>query len=282
MPASLVYRTNDTTRWGGGQGSDLGAQTIDLNFWTLWSALAALEDHQDIYAGIDYVSQPTNGNTFYIHLTDHRVLGPFTLPTAQWNPRGNWAAVTGYAAFDVVSENGSVYLVTTAHTSAATFSPFATDGVGQLLYVLLLSSPSNMLPDGGTVGQRLAKATGSPYATEWVSDFLRLATFVEGQPLPSETLIQYPVVDHMTFPAGLVGSIVYNIVPASGPVSYTLALNGAAIGSIDFDGPSPDTASVTLTADIVCVPGDLFTLTGPAVVDVSHSGISFTLVAELN
>lgn len=281
MVSSLVYRTDDGTRWGGGQGSDLAAQTIDRNFWTLFSAIQALESNHNIFAGIDYVSQPLNGNTFYIHLTDHRVLGPFTLPTAQWKPRGNWAPITAYSAFDVVSDNGGAYLVTSPHTSAATFSPFATDGIGQLLYVLVLSSPSNMIPNGGTTGQRLAKSTGSPYATEWISDFIRLAVFVEGQPTPSEVLMQYPVVDHMTFPAGLVGSVAFDNVPCAGPVSYTLAKNGAAIGSIDFHGPSPSTVSVSFSARVACVPGDVITLVGPSVIDATQAGISFTLVAEL-
>src|ERR1035437_3443367 len=152
MVASLTYRTADGTRWGGGQGSNLAAVTIDLNFWTLFSAIQALEDHSDVNAGIDYINQPSGGNLFYIHLTNHAVLGPFVIPTAQWNARGPWAATTVYGAYDTVTQGGSLYLVLIAHTSGGTFFSGATDGLGHNLYSLLLSSPANSLPTAGTIG----------------------------------------------------------------------------------------------------------------------------------
>src|ERR1035437_8789427 len=161
MVASLTYRTADGARWGGGQGSDLAAVTIDLNFWLCFSAIQALEDNIAVNAGIDYINQPSGGNLFYVHLTNHAVLGPFVIPTAQWSARGPWAATTVYGAYDLVTQGGSLYLVLIAHTSGATFSAGATDGLGHNLYSLLLASPANSLPGGGTVGQKLAKASGS-------------------------------------------------------------------------------------------------------------------------
>lgn len=282
MPASLVYRTSDLSRWGGGQGSNLAAGTIDLNFWTLFEAVEALETSQTNSAGIDFISQPAGGNQFYIHLTDHRVLGPFVIPTANWVGRGEWLPVTGYAAFDVLSNNGQLYLVSVPHTSGATFSPLATDGLGHDLYVLILSSPANALPSGGTIGMRLRKSSGSPYKTEWVSDLIRLHVFVEGQPTSGELLIQYPVVDHMTLPAGLTGTGVYNGTAVALPCSYTISKNGAALGSIDFSGPSPETISVTFPSDVACVPGDVITLTAPGVPDANQANVSITLVATLH
>jgi hypothetical protein len=46
MVGSLTYRTDDLTRWGTGQGSDLDAPVIDLNFWTLFDAIRTLEGDQ--------------------------------------------------------------------------------------------------------------------------------------------------------------------------------------------------------------------------------------------
>src|ERR1035437_10059308 len=175
MVASLTYRTADGARWGGGQGSDLAAVTIDLNFWLCFSAIQALEDNIAVNAGIDYINQPSGGNLFYVHLTNHAVLGPFVIPTAQWKERGAWATTTTYSPYDLVTNNGSLYLVLVAHTSGGgAFSPGATDGLGHNLYSLLLASPANSLPAGGSVGQKLVKSTSTPYVTEWKDDIVRM------------------------------------------------------------------------------------------------------------
>lgn len=279
MVASLTFRTADNTRWGGGQGSDLAAVAIDLNFWTLFSAVQALEDHSTVNAGIDYINQPAGGNTFFIHLTNHAVLGPFIIPTAQWSPRGEWQPDTTYAAYDLVGENGALYLITIPHTSGTTFSPFATDGQGHDLYVLVLEQPADQLPVGGTPGQRLVKSTSSPYTTEWLDDLIRLHVFVEGQPLPSEILIQYTVVDNMTLPIGLAGSVFYQDTEAANDTVYAVIKNGASIGSVTF--AADGTINVAFAAVITCVPGDVIQLQAPSSPDSEQANISFTLVATL-
>lgn len=280
MVASLTYRTADGTRWGGGLGSDLSATQVDLNFWTLFSAVEALQNAASTGAGIDYINQPAAGNLFYIHLTNHAVLGPFTIPTAQWTPRGQWQPTTVYAAYDVVYENGSLYLITIPHTSGATFSAFSTDGSGHLLYNLLLQQPADELPVGGTPGQRLVKSTGSPYTSEWLSDNIRLGLFVEGFPQPSELLMQYLVTDNMTLPSGLTGSVIYQGIPTSTVVDYALLKNGAQIGTIQFN-ISPVGITVSLGAAVSFVPGDVLSLTAPAIPDAAQQNISFTIVAQL-
>lgn len=280
MVGSLTYRTDDGTRWGTGQGSDLGATPIDLNFWTLFSAIVGLEANQRDVAGIDYMVV-VGGNQLFVHLQDHRVLGPLILPIASWKPRGAWAATTSYAAFDIVSNNGALYLVLLAHTSAGTFSPFATDGLGHDLYGLILEEPANMLPVGGTIGQRLAKSSGSPYATEWVDDFVRIIAYIAGAPDPGEMVVQFLVTDFITLPVGLAGSIAYSQIPTNVSAVYALFKNGAAIGSINFTGPSPEVVSVTFSTAISFVPGDIFTMVAPTVPDSLQGNISFSLVANL-
>ena len=278
MVASLTYRTADGTRWGGGQGSNLAAVTIDLNFLTLFSAIQALEDHSDVNAGIDYINQPSGGNLFYVHLTNHAVLGPFVIPTTQWNARGAWAAVTNYSPYDLVTNNGSLYLVIIAHTSAGSFSAGATDGLGHNLYSLLLSSPANSLPAGGNSGQKLVRSTSTPYVTEWKDDIVRMALYIEGQPLGGETVLQYMVVDYMTLPVSLAGTVSFQGTPTASPCSYTISKNGAAIGSINF---SSSTITVTFSTEVTFVPGDFITVSAPAVPDVAQANISITLVALL-
>lgn len=277
---SIIFRTTDNTRWGTGQGSDLSAEQIDLNFWTLYSAVLALQDHQQVIADIDFIT--ATGDQLYVHLTDHRVVGPIKLPTSQWNYRsGGWRPATAYAAFDVFSFNGSLYLVLVAHTSGATFSEHANDGNGHEFYGLLIATPDNALPNDGTPGQRLTKKTVSPFATEWRDERVRLVSFCLGKPDPNELMFQYPVADHMELPAGLTDSIAYAASDTLSAVSWTLRKNGSSIGSIDFGGPSPQTVTVTFPATVSFVPGDIITFNAPSIPDVQQANVSFVFLATL-
>lgn len=280
MPASLVYRTDDLTRWGTGQDSDLSATQIDINFWTLFSAVVALEDHAETLASI--VGANVVGNQLFLTLSNDAVLGPLTLPTALWNAKGQWLPNLTYAAFDVVTDNGSVYLVTqNIPNSGATFNPGATDGLGHNLYMLLLTDPEGVLPSGGSVGNILTKAAGSPFETEWSTQYARIFCQVIGQPNGGELVLQYPVGDHMTLHSGLPKSIAFNGVDTSSTVTWSLALNGSPIGSIIFNGPSPQTTTPNFPSDIEMVPGDILTLTAPSVPDTTQANISFVFFAEI-
>jgi hypothetical protein len=280
MSISITYRTDDGTRWGTGQGSDLAAVTIDLNFWNLFSAVTALQSQitSNATTSIDFIS--TVGNQLFVHLTNHAVEGPFVIPVAFWNPKGNWAPANNYVPLDVVSVDGALYITNVAHTSAATFSAFATDGLGHNIYTLLLEQPMDELPAGGTAGQRLVKASGSPYVTEWLSDNIRLALFIGGQPDPAELVLQYAVTDHMVFVTGLVGTVAFAQIPSSAPAVFQLNKNGAAIGTITFESSPPD-ASVAFSGTVACVPGDIISITAPSPQDASLADISLTIVAQL-
>jgi hypothetical protein len=280
MVASLTYRTANLALWGGGNGSDLTATQVDTNFWTLYEAIVELQNNPNGFAGIDYIAQ-TGGNLLYIHLTDHRVLGPYTLPTAEWNPRGQWEPDTLYAPFDVVSDDGSLYIVNVSHTSGTTFSVLSTDGEGHALYTLILSSPTNVLPENGSPGQRLVKQAGSPLTTAWEYDLIRLALYIEGQPTPGEQLIQYCVTDNITFPAGLAGSVIFQETETVSFVQYTLAKNGNPIGSINFLISPAGEITVSFPTAVTCVPGDIITMLAPGTPDTSQANISFSLVAQL-
>lgn len=283
MPiTTLTYRTADNSRWGGGNGSDLTATQVDLNFWAIFEAILALEGAQSTTVSIDYITQPENGNQFFIVLTDHRVLGPFFIPTSQWNPRGRWAASTSYAPFDTVSDiEGNLYLVTIQHTSALTFSPFATDGQGHSLYVLIIEAPANNLPTNGVVGQYLVFTGGSPSFAAWRNAYRNLALYIPGQPQAGSVLFQYCVTEDMFFPVGLAGSVVFAAIETLTVVSYPLFKNGNAIGAIIFNGPSPDSIDVQFVEQVNFVAGDVITMNGPSAPDAQQAGISFTLQATL-
>jgi hypothetical protein len=279
MPVqTLDFRTDDLTRWGLGYGSDLPAGVIDLNFWKLFTGIEALENSQSTTVSIDYMNLV--GDQLYIHLTDHSVQGPFTVPHTVWNPRGPFIGGVTYQPLDVIDNgNGSLYVVNVAHTSVAPFDPHRTDGQGHDLYTLLLSQPQSALPTGGLLGQRLVKSSGSPFVTAWAYDRIRLNLLIGGSPDPSELLLQHLVDEPMILPAGLQHSLAYSALPATSASQFHLARDGAPIGSITF-APSP-LVTVDFPIDVAFVAGNVLTMTGPAVQDPSLTNISFNIVAYL-
>ena len=104
--------------------------------------IAALEASASSSAAIDYFS--IVGPNLFVTLTDHTVLGPYALPV--WNLatalRGDWLPATNYNQSDVFNVEGSLHVALQALTSAATFDPTATDGLGNNLYGLLLRNPA--------------------------------------------------------------------------------------------------------------------------------------------
>lgn len=167
---TVVYRTDDLSRWGSGKGSNLQPNEVDLNFWEVVQQITDLSSSTNV--GIDYITQDTS-NTFTIHLTDHTTQGPFNIPSTTWTPRGNWTPNTVYAQNDVVIYNGTTYLVAVDHVSADTFDPNLLDGSpATLVYGEIVSSPGNSLPTGGTAGQALVKVDDADFNVRWLTTLL--------------------------------------------------------------------------------------------------------------
>jgi hypothetical protein len=258
--------------------SDLAPDQMDMNFWFLYSAVLAL---QSAGSGADIDYFVVTGNQMFVHLTNHAVLGPYILPTAQWNFRDAWAPVTSYGALDVVSDDGSLYIVIWPHTSQAAFSAVANDGSGHYYYSLLLAQPANMIPAGGIASQRLAKVNSTDFNTLWVSDYRNLGLFIQGQPAASELLLRYSNADTaLTLPAGLSRSVAGSGTAAAAPAVFDLAQNGAPIGSITFN--TDGSVTFSFTGAITLVPGDVLTITAPATPDATLADLSITLQATIS
>lgn len=144
MP-DITFRTNDGSRWGSGKGSNLTATEVDLNFWFLYSNVEMLLTHSPTPTQISGFT--VIGNQFYVNMDDHSTFGPFPLPIASWVFKGEWQPLTNYVENDIITNNGSTYLVLLAHESAATFDPGANDGHGHDFYTLMLAAASNTLND---------------------------------------------------------------------------------------------------------------------------------------
>jgi hypothetical protein len=159
----IIYRTAGP--WGAGKGANLVAGEVDGNFYEINNRLITTEAAIPTLVSISFFE--VAGNSFYIHMSNGTIQGPFTLPQLAWNFRGAWTPNTVYYVNDVVTINGSVYMVTFNHVSALVFDPYATDGQGHPYYGLLLTEPSNVLPKGGNIGDYLYKQSANDYDCVW-------------------------------------------------------------------------------------------------------------------
>lgn len=150
------------------KGSPLTITELDDNFHDLDDRVTSIEDSPPEARGISEITQ--SGDSLFVEMTDSTQEGPFTLPAVDLNFRGEWTAATNYLVNDIITANGNVYLVLTAHTSEATFDPNANDGSGGDFYGLLLEMPELSLPLGGGEGYVLAKASSSDFDTQWLNN----------------------------------------------------------------------------------------------------------------
>lgn len=121
----ITYRTTDNTRWGAGKGSNLTPTEIDLDLWELYTRLVALETSPPTPVMITDVV--VIGSQFRIEMSDGSHFGPFDLPIAQFEFRGEWANNVPYYKLDLVTVKGrGLYMSDFDHTSANT-GPFDPD-----------------------------------------------------------------------------------------------------------------------------------------------------------
>lgn len=158
MPLSALTWRRDLTR-------PLTALEFDGNTDNLDGRLTILENNPPEAVSIDTINLSGDQLTFV--MTDATSQGPFTVPVVTYISRGDWAPSTAYAKYDTFTINGALYLVITAHTSAGSFDPDATDGMGHNLYQKIFDAPSNSLPDGGLTRQVLQKTSDANYVTDW-------------------------------------------------------------------------------------------------------------------
>lgn len=249
----ITYRTSDNTRWGIGQGSDLSATQVDINFWYLYTLITLLDEQINHNGGLNGIASfSVSGNSLYVTMNSGLVFGPYTLPTSSWNPRGLWQSSTPYAVNDVIYDGNAVYLVIFAHTSGTTFSPTANDGSGHFYYKLIFQD---------------AQQTRN------------FALYAQGSVQANEVLQQYITTDAFTLPYGLTGSQAVQGVATTTNVSYSIAKNGTVIGSVDF---TPTSVSFTFTAQVSFAIGDILSIIAPAVPDNTQANVSITLQAILS
>jgi hypothetical protein len=169
----------DDGPWGTGVHRLLQPSEIDANFFQVAQDIAA-KAVQGV--GIDHFV--VTGNQLYVYLTDHSIIGPYTLPIATITFIGNWVPNSPMLTNQIFTYNGSTYIVLLNHTSAATFDPNDNDGMGHNFYGLLLSNPTMVIPSGGATESVLTKSSGTDYALFWNLPTLRGLTDVLQSPGP--------------------------------------------------------------------------------------------------
>ena len=175
---AIIYRTAGP--WGAGKGANLVPGEVDGNFYDVNTRLIVVEETVPELTSIDFFE--VSGSVFYVHLTNGTIQGPFALPQTTWNFRGAWLPSTAYHVNDVVTANGCTYMVLLNHVSGAVFDPNANDGSGHSFYGLLLSQPSNTMPDDGLQGQYLVKTSDADYVVGWQTPIV----------FPSQALLEAP------------------------------------------------------------------------------------------
>ena len=263
---SIVYRTDDNTRWGAGKGSNLSPHEVDVNFWDVIQRLVSLETNPPAAISIDTIT--VAGNQMSIHLTDGSTRGPFTLPTAQWRWTGAWRTSTVYFVNDIFSFDGAIYRVAVAHTSDATsFDPNALADSGYV-YNLLLDPPAQAYDLGM---------------------FYSFAIPVDGS-----ELLQHVAVRSFVVPGDFLQSAAFLRVPATTQtITLTVKKNDAVIGHLEF-APGSNTTSdggqfgtfvpLSPADDIQFDHGDRFKVFAPTLSpptpDDTAAGLSLTIAAR--
>lgn len=284
MVDQISFRTDDALRWGPGIGRDLLAHEIDVNFWVCLSRLVALEDHQAGAAGIDYIT--VNGNQMVVHLTNHVALGPFTLPMATWNFRGDWEADQTYAVNDVVlardrvGRNAAFVVTFPIANSGSVFDEGQNDGNGHDWWAEIIAAPSE-LPNTGPAGSVLMMSQlDSPSSIAWVSLTRNFALYLETPPNPLEEVFRYIFTEVTTFPANLPQSHAHAGTQCTVEQDFQVYQNGANVGTIEFL-PSPYYGTFIWPHDVTFEPGDVMTIVAPSVPDPHMTHIAWTLVGVL-
>src|SRR6185369_8335230 len=164
---AIVFRTAGA--WGPGKGSRLTKAEVDNNFYELLTRIATLEGSMPS-SGVGIASFQLVGLTqFSVTLTDSSTQGPFNLPLVDFPYRGTWSPSTSYTKRDTFTYNGKFYEVIAPNpfTSALTFDPNATDGLGHDLYGLRMENPGATLPTGGATDQVAYKESGADFDIGW-------------------------------------------------------------------------------------------------------------------
>lgn len=234
---ALLYVTTDMLKWGAGTGAPLSASQIDLNFWQLHERVLALETDPPTAVGISNIQ--VIGSQLTITLSDATSFGPYTLPTATFESRGEAVESAAYYELDVVSVVGhGLYLVLIDHTMVFPFDP---DRVisGNPVYKLLFGD--------------------DPYRYDF-------GPFIPDKPglgiTPGKRIFSHLFKTDVYFPIDFVGSeFLLETAPAA-DLEFPIRHNASVIGTLTFAAASIN-GVFDVAAALQLVDGDRLSLMTP-------------------
>jgi len=222
------------------KGGPLNVAEHDGNISDLDGRLTTVETNPPDANGIANVTQPSQSQ---IRITlDDSTQYTFTLPTAVFAWRGEWAATTSYFTNDVVFvEDDGVYIVLQNHTSDSTFDADASDS------------------DGNFYAQLFGVVTGTPY------DFTLV---LDATPAAGATIDRVPILRDITIPANFDGAVASggtNPDDFSDFTGYEISVrdDDVEIGTVTIDGAGAATWATTSGTLKDVDAGSILTIVAP-------------------
>ena len=254
----IDYKTTDMAKWGVGSGSGTGGNLTpsqgDNNFWNLYTRLKDLEDNPP--ESINITGMTVIGSQWQVNMSDGSHFGPFTLPIAAFELKGDWVNAMTYYELDIISAPGfGLYLVRLDHTTPAlpaTFDPDATDDDDHALYLKLFGEDAYIYDIG---------------------------FFFPGRPgigiEDGAAIAGHALVRVVTAPANLPGSIAKLKVAPASDLSFPIEHDDVEVGSVDFE--AGETNGTFTFPDEVDLPIDsVLTIMKPTALDVDARELKVT------
>lgn len=208
----IVYVNTHAAPRGAGKGSPLTVDEADDNFYELYTRLKALEDSPPTAVSISNIS--VSGTQMLVTMSDASTFGPFTLPIAKLNFRGDYAPGMTLAALDLVNvPNQGLYMTLIENTdSDDPFDGTKTDGSGHPLFNLVFATNTLIYDVGFFYPGRPGLGIDS---AGW--------------------MFAHRMVREVTAPASLTDSVASLRVAPAADLSFPIYKNGGtSIGSVDF------------------------------------------------
>jgi hypothetical protein len=238
--------------WGAGKGSALSAAEVDNNFWDLLNRTIALNTNAAAPVNIASIQQV--GTSFKVVMTDSTEYGPFDLPIAAFNWRGEWLPLTDYDPLDLVYvEEKGLFLVIAAHTTGTAFDIYQTDSDGHV-YTYLFG--------------RTRMYDISYYFPGLVGD--GLGTY---SPLMQMVMAREVFIPSTEVSTNASAGEIYLRVPNTSGIVLDLQKNGVKFGEIHI-GAGENVGAFSIPLNTFFIAGDVFSITQPDIMTETQTGTS--------
>lgn len=226
-----------------------------------------------------------------------------TLPPGPFNPAGERVVGKRYAVDDLVTWQGSSYIVLLPHVASTVLADDLTArrlqlaaakgrdsenvrgawvqgqayAVGDVVYtgtpgvseVVYYKAFMDVPPDGGAPG-------GFPWAQTSIAPSFEIGVSLEGKPGAGAVLRRYAVPRPTMLLAGLPNSVATLDVAAAAPMTVAIKLDGVQVATCNFATGSKVGAFVLAQAAFA-LKGQTLTIVAPATQDANASGLALTL-----